>query len=166
MKIVANSSALIALSTVSQLDLLHQRFPQGILIPQAVWDEVVSTGSGLPGAKEVETASWITVCAITNTRLCSLLRAELDIGEAEAIVLGVEQAANVMVLDEKDARRVAQRLGLNVLGTVGLLIWAKRQGLISCLREQLDLLKTRKSFRLSSLVYAQALQSVGEILGE
>jgi predicted nucleic acid-binding protein len=51
---------------------------------------------------------------------------ELDEGEAEAIALCREQQAELVLLDEKDARRVVRRLGLAVLGTVGVLIWAKR----------------------------------------
>lgn len=164
MNVVADSSVLIALSTIGQLKLLQQRFPGGILIPEAVWDEVVETGEGLPGAVEVESASWITVCEITDTRFFSLLHSDLDKGEAQAIVLSLEKAADVILLDEKDARQIAQRLGIAVLGTVGLLIWAKRQGLIPSLREQLDTLKTKRNFRLSRFVYEKALQSVGEII--
>ena len=164
MNVVADSSVLIALSTIGQLTLLQKRFPGGVLIPEAVWDEVVETGEGLPGAIEIETASWITVSEIRDKRFFSLLCSELDKGEAEAIVLCIEKTADVILLDEKDARRVAQRLGLAVLGTVGMLIWAKRQRLISSLREQLDTLRTKGNFRLSHFVYEKALQSVGEAI--
>ena len=57
----------------------------------------------------------------------------------------------------------AQRLGLKILGAVGILIWAKRAGLIASLREQLDALRNRAKFRLSQLVYEEALRAVGEI---
>lgn len=164
MTVVADSSVLIALSSIGQLQILHQRFPGGILVPSAVWQEVVETGKGLPGAREVETASWIKVCKITNIRLFSLLSADLDHGEAEAIVLCLEQTADVILLDEKDARQVAQRLGLAVLGTIGLLIWAKRQGLIPSLQKQLDLLSTTRNFHISHILYEKALRSVGEPL--
>ena len=85
MRAVTNSSVLIALSTIGQLSLLHQRFPDGVLLPQAVWREVVETGKGQPGAQDVALASWLTVCQVTNQTLISLLRIELDEGEAEAI---------------------------------------------------------------------------------
>ena len=61
---VANSSVFIALSGIGQIELLFQRFPEGILIPQAVWHEVVEAGRGQPGSAEVESASWITVCEV------------------------------------------------------------------------------------------------------
>lgn len=158
---MSNSSILIALSTIGQLSLLNHRFPDGILVPQAVWREVVETGNR-PGAQEVASALWVTVYEVTNKPLISLLRLELDEGEAEAIALSCEQPAETILLDEKNARRIAQRLSLVVLGTVGILIWAKRAGLIPNLKEQLDALQSQGKFRLSKLVYQQALDVVGE----
>jgi len=163
LKAVANSSVLIALSRIGQLELLFRRFPKGILIPQAVWREVVEAGKGQPGAAEVASASWITVHAVEDESLVSLLRMGLDEGEAEAIALGHEQQVEVVLLDEKDARRAARGLGLAVLGTVGILIWAKRAGLIASLREQLDALQTQGNFRLSRAVYEEALRIVREV---
>lgn len=159
---VANSSVFIALSEIGQVELLLQRFPGGILIPQAVWHEVVEAGRGQPGSTEVESASWITVCEVEDKALVSLLSMELDKGEAEAIALCCEQQAEMVLLDEKDARRAARRLGLSVLGTVGLLIWAKRMGLVASLREQLDALQIQGDFWLSQAVREKALYAVGE----
>ncbi len=68
----------------------------------------------------------------------------------------------MILLDEKEARRVAQRLGLAVLGTVGILIWAKRHGLVASLQEQLNALQKEGEFYLSQSVYESALRSVGE----
>ena len=163
MKPVANSSLLIALSAIGRLELLSRRFPEGILIPQAVWREVVETGKGQPGAKKVASAKWITVCEVEDKDCVTLLRRELDEGEAEAIALCREREIEVILLDEKDARRGARRLGLAVLGTVGVLIWAKRVGLITSLREQLDVLQTQGKFRLSQSVCEEALRTVREI---
>ena len=114
-------------------------------------------------AAEIASASWITVGEVKDKGLVSLLRAELDEGEAEAIALGHERQTEVVMLDEKDARRAARRLGLVVLGTVGLLVWAKRAGLIGSLGEQLSALQAQGKFRLSRMVYQEALRAVGEI---
>ncbi|MDH7486383.1 MAG: hypothetical protein QHJ81_08940 [Anaerolineae bacterium] len=84
MKVVANSSVLIALSTIGQLLLLKRRFPQGILIPEAVWHEVVEAGGDRPGAKEIRTASWIQRRIVRDQDFVKLLCAQLDMGEAEA----------------------------------------------------------------------------------
>lgn len=162
MKAVSNSSVLIALSAIQQLDLLQQRFPDGILIPPAVWHEVVTTGGGRPGSQVVATASFIQVCPITNAALAQVLQAELDYGEAEAIALFLENLTDALLLDEKSARRVAARMGLPMLGTVGILIWAKQHGLIASLKEQLDRLINQGGFRLGQQLYGRALLQVGE----
>jgi uncharacterized protein len=159
---ISNSSVLIALSTIGQLQLLNQRFPSGILLPQAVWREVVETGAGQPGAEEIASASWLTVREVANKPLVSALQIDLDEGEAEAIALFTEQPGEAILLDEKNARRVARQMGLPILGTVGILIWAKRTGLIPTLKEQLDLLQSQSKFRLSQILYQEALKKVGE----
>lgn len=162
MRAVTNSSILIALSTIGQLSLLHQRFPDGVFLPQAVWREVVETGKGQPGAQDVASASLLTIRQVTNTSIISLLRIELDEGEAEAIALFAENPVDAILLDEKNARRVARQMGLPVLGTAGILIWAKQQGLIITLKEQLDALQNQGEFRLSQSLYQEALNRVGE----
>lgn len=162
MKAVCNSSVLISLSLIGQLDLLRQRFPGGILVPAAVWHEVVESAEGRPGAEQVAGAPWIEVKSVADANLVMALKTSLDTGEAEAIVLAREQNISLVLLDEKDARKMARRLGLAVLGTVGILIWAKRAGLIENLRSELDVLQQQGGFRLSGALYLEALAAVGE----
>lgn len=102
MRAISNSSVLIALSSIGQLSVLMQRFPDGILIPQAVWYEVVETGAGQTGATEVAAGSnvWLTVQEVKNKALISLLQQDLDQGKAEAIALSLEQSSEAL-LDEK-----------------------------------------------------------------
>lgn len=100
MKPVSNSSVLIALSSIGQLALLAKRFPDGLLIPSAVYEEVVNTGHNRPGAREVAAAKWITQCPLADARLVSLLQADLDHGEAAAIALAVQENINLILLDE------------------------------------------------------------------
>jgi len=163
LKVVSDSSVLISLSSMGHLNLLRKRFPEGILVPEAVWKEVVVTGKGQPGAEEVTAANWVTVREVSDRALVSLLSVELDKGEAEVITLGKEVRADVVLVDEKDARRSAHRLGLKTLGTIGILIWAKRSGFIPNLKELLDDLQTRAKFRLSREVYDEALRAGGEL---
>lgn len=162
MKAVANSSVLIALSTIGQLSLLEKRFAEGVLIPEAVWREVVEAGGGRPGAEEVRAAEWIRRRIVDDQDYVNLLCAELDVGEAEAIVLARQEQADVVVLDEKEARRAARRLGLRVLGTIGVLIWARRRGLISSLGTHLRTLQEQGGFRISQELYREAIRQVGE----
>jgi uncharacterized protein len=163
LKAISNSSVLIALSSIGQLSLLKQRFSDGVLIPQAVWHEVVETGLERVGARQVASVSWIKRKNVTNKSLVSLIRKDLDEGEAEAITLFCEQSSDALLLDEKAARQVARRMNIPVLGTVGILIWAKQNSIIPNLKEQLDILQTQGRFRLSQRLYDEALRKVGEL---
>lgn len=78
------------------------------------------------------------------------------------IGLARQEGADVVLLDEKESRRMAGRLGLRVLGTVGLLVWAKRNGLIASLDAQLKVLQEQGGFRLSRELCLEALAQVGE----
>lgn len=162
MKVVSDSSVLIALSSIGYLTLIKERFPKGIAIPQAVWREVVVDGGEKKGALSVAKSDWISVITVKDDRTVSLLQAELDLGEAEAIALAKELDADVVLIDERDARRAARRMNLRVLGTVGLLMWAKKAGRITSISTVLDLLCTDGKFRLSSDLCERAIRESGE----
>ena len=159
---MCDSSILISLGAIGRLTRLRQRFPEGILLPPAVWREVVQEGAGKGGAEEIKAARWITVQAVSQQVLVRTLRKTLDEGEAEAIAFACEIGADVVLLDERDARREAERLGLAVLGTVGILLWAKRSGCLASLREALDALRTQAKFRIGPSLYDRVLQEAGE----
>ena len=72
MIVVANSSVLIALCRIGMLNLLHQKFPEGIFIPEAVWHEVVKSGRGQPGSEEVSSSPWIKVKKVKDEKLDAL----------------------------------------------------------------------------------------------
>ena len=93
-----------------------------------------------------------------------LLKRDLDAGEAEAIALAKEIKAELILLDERDARKIAKSLSLKTLGTVGVLIKAKQSGKIESLQVMLDVLRDQAQFRISDSLYALALESVGEIV--
>lgn len=164
MKAISNSSVLIALSSINQLPILSQRFPEGVIVPQAVWHEVVETGGNRQGASEIATGlgSWLSIATVTNTTLVALLEQDLDYGESEAIALFCENPVEALLLDEKKARQISRRMKLPILGTLGLLIWAKQQNIIPNLKDQLDALTVVGKFRLSQAVYDEALKKVGE----
>lgn len=149
---VSNSSVLIALCKINQESLLIHRFSKGILIPKAVWHELVEEGHNYPDAKKIASLSWLYVHEIKDNGFFSLLSATLDRRESEAIVLAQEHQPNAVLLDEKDARKAAQHLGFNVLGTDGILLWGKQVGLISYLKDCLDYLHDEGRFRLSKSI--------------
>ena len=150
MKIVSNSTPLIALSRINELDLLHIIFGT-IIVPGAVYDEVVSEGSGRPGVKEVASASWIIRKEVQNRLAVSMLQVDLDRGEAEAVVLAKEMGADYLLLDEKKARRVARNSEIRIMGTVGVLGLAVKKGLISNLDDVFCKLE-QNSFRFTEEV--------------
>ncbi len=87
--------------------------------------------------------------------------ANLDPGEAEAVALAIEVKGHEVLVDDLAARRFAAAIGLPVIGTVGLLVFAKRQGVISMVRPSIDALLT-SGFFVSIAVIEQALQRAGE----
>jgi predicted nucleic acid-binding protein len=82
-------------------------------------------------------------------------------GEASAIALALELDDCTIILDDHKARRLADRLGLNVTGTLGVIIKAKRMGVIGSIRPLLDAIRNT-DFRLSEGLEAEALREAGE----
>ena len=109
MKAVADASVLIGLSGIGLLALLKDRFPHGVLVPPAVWREVVERGGNRPGVKEIAGATWITVLEPKDGEVVRVLRINLDEGEAEAIALAHEQHADAVLVDERDGRQTATK---------------------------------------------------------
>jgi predicted nucleic acid-binding protein len=162
MIVIADATPLIGLARIDQLDLLLKLFDQ-IIIPQAVFAEVVTNAPHRPGAEAVKQASWIQVKSVADQNKVAYLRADLDPGEAETLVLAEELSADWLLLDEAKARLAAQLLGLRFIGTVGLLLLAKRRGHISQVQPLLDALM-RQSFHLTPRIYQAVLKQAGEIV--
>jgi hypothetical protein len=120
MPVISNTSPRLNLAIVDHLFLLPQQFGQ-IIIPEAVLAEL-KINDDLPGSSVLKTAvdeGWLVVKAVENQALMNLLRRELHQGESDAIALAVELSADKVLLDEKEARRVARALNLSITGIVG-----------------------------------------------
>lgn len=160
----SNASPLIHLAAIHRFALLRDFFDE-VIIPPAVWCEVVDEGKGRAGAAEVQQAAdegWLRVVAPSDQRLSRLLRRDLDDGEAESICLALEQDPDVVLLDESEARRIVDTYSLNKTGIVGLLIRAKREGKVTSLRDELDCLRDEAGFWIQEHLYERALAAVGE----
>lgn len=158
MIVVSDASPLISLAATGYLEILKQLYEQ-VIIPEAVSQEITGSTPDLPGASEVQTLEWIIAQSVQDHVVVRALQGELDAGEAEAIALAVELQADLLLIDERRARVVATRLGLNV---VGVLVEAKHKSLIPHLKPILDELITRAGFRVSPQLYERVLQAVGE----
>ena len=153
MPAVSNSSPLIALAAIERLDLLPALFTT-VLVPPAVAQEI---------ARSIPVAPiWLNVKALDASLPAVVLRRSLADGERQAIALAIELHADPVVLDDLPARRVAKTAGLNVIGVVGVLLGAKRLGLIDRIRPELDNL-LKHSFFLSSQLYEELSQAAGEL---
>ena len=161
MIVVSNTSPIINLFAVGQVELLHQLYGK-VLIPQAVYHEVVVSGAGQAGAEEIQKLDWIEVRTVVDRALVSVLEGELDAGEAEAIALAVEQQSDLLLLDERQGRQVASRLGLKYIGLLGVLISAKQQGHIIKVKPIVDELIMRAGFWVNPQLYARVLEASGE----
>ncbi|HIK57112.1 MAG TPA: DUF3368 domain-containing protein [Synechococcales cyanobacterium M55_K2018_004] len=160
MPVVSNTSPILNLAIVGQLDLLRQQFGQ-IQIPPAVLDEL-KIAEGRPGSQLIQTAvatGWIQAQPVNNQSLVHLLRQTLDGGEAEAIALALELHADRILLDERDGRKVAKSLGLQVTGVLGVLLRAKESGELPSLQPVMDELTQNAGFRIAPELLAKVLEA-------
>ncbi len=128
--VVADSGPIIHLSMVRRVDLLPELFSR-IVVPRPVWVEVVEDGAGLPGSSELATADWAQVVeAPDGSAITALLVGELDAGEIAAIAVAKAMDAERLLVDDRAARRAAVRLGLPVIGTLGILLAGRRLHLV------------------------------------
>jgi len=147
--VICNSSCLIALEGIGRLDVLKRLYGE-VVIPEAVKEEF---GAELP--------SWVRVERVKNKGALRMLLLDLEEGEAEAIVLASEKEGSTVVLDDKKARRIAAELGLKFTGTLGVLMRAKKEGILSELRPILEEIEKR-GFRISGALKEKVLKLVGE----
>lgn len=158
--VVSDASPVINLARVQQFELLAAFYGQ-VIIPRAVYDEVVVRGQGRDGSAEVRSASWVEIREPQDDLAVESLAAELGRGEASAIILAKEHRVGLLLIDEIRGRRVAQQLGLKVLGTLGILARAKREGRIPNLRQVLNLLRARGTW-IGEELYEEVLRLAGE----
>jgi hypothetical protein len=165
MRALTNTTPLIALAQCGRFDLLRLLFDK-VLLPPAVYREVVQEGNGRPGAEETQnaiTAGWLEIQALQTPARAHNFRRQLLLGDGESEVLALvqEQPVDVILLDEARAVQHARAMGLPVLRTVGLLLQGKAQGHLHLVQPDLDHLRL-VGFRLSEAVYKSALRHAGE----
>ena len=161
MIVVSDTSVLINLTWLDRLSLLHKLYG-GLIIPPAVWHEVVERGAGKPGANEVKAADWILVREVVNMTLVRALRLDLDAGEAEAIALALEVNSDFLLMDERLGRATAQHFGLRYIGLIGVLLMARQQKLITKIKPDLDRLRQAAGFYISDSLYERILKDAAE----
>jgi len=162
--VVSDTSPITNLAAIGQLDLLRQLYTN-IVIPVAVYTEMVAVDKFVPGAVEVQTLPWIQTQTVANPQSVVDIQTNqdaIDLGEAEAIILALELKADLLLMDERRGRALAANYGLSVTGLLGVLLQAKRNGLIEAVKPVIDELIEEADFWVSSQVYATVLQTAGE----
>jgi hypothetical protein len=86
----------------------------------------------------------------------------MDEGEAEAIALSIELKASYVLIDETEARKTAQLMGLNCLGSIGCLLAGKRRSLIPMVKPYLDRMRGEAKYWVSEELYQAALEQAQE----
>ena len=129
--VISNASPLIGLVGIEQLHILRKLWSE-IVIPEAVYKEVVVEGRGKQGANVIEEAckEWIRVVSVKNRPEVEVLQTILDEGEAEVITLGQEIKKSILLLDNREPRNFARTVNLKMIGTVGVIRFAWTKGLI------------------------------------
>jgi predicted nucleic acid-binding protein len=163
-KVVSNAGPLIALGKLGQLSLLLTLYGE-ILIPREVYNEVVINGLRL-GADDAPAVDFLVqqghfrVVEVALPSIPPAWAQSLDAGEIEVIVLGQQQAADWVLVDNEHARKAARQVGLPLKGTVGLLLEAWRQGHFSLQAFELLIqeVKTRPDLWISAQLCDSALE--------
>jgi predicted nucleic acid-binding protein len=158
MIVISDTSALIVLSKMNRLEILHFLFGN-VVIPQAVQNELQDPDGSIRSPNiRIDQLNWLTI----QTPQFITTYQGLNPGETEAIALAKELHANLLIMDEKAGRKIAAREGIETVGTIGILEMAAESGLIDLASsfQQLKDLKFHVTTRLldSRLLAFQKLQ--------
>lgn len=148
-KIIVDTSTLIALSKIAQIDILN-----------SLYDSIYVTGSVKEEFSE-NLPEWMKTLDIENVNLVYFFSEKLGSGESETITAGLENPDFLLVLDDLEARKTAKKLNLKITGLLGIMVKAKRMGIIDSLKEVLTQLGAT-DFRISKELISKALEEVGE----
>lgn len=164
MIVISDTTPIITLSKIKRLDLLQKLFCN-ILIPKAVYHELVSNTEFQDEANAINNAQYIKVVDVRDEKSVQLLRRAtgLDLGESEAIIYTDDYKAELLLIDEVKGRKVAKQMGLSVMGTIGILMSAYKDNLISAdeIREYINVMK-EAGRHISDKLYAQLLEMIAE----
>jgi len=147
--IVSDTSCFIILTNIGELDLLQKTF-----------GEIITTKEVLQEFGE-ELPNWVLVKSATDKHRQRILETQVDKGEASAIALALEFSESMLILDDYKARKVAENLGLEITGTIGVIIIAKKRGVINSIKPYLEKIRAT-NFRISEEIEKQALKEAEE----
>ena len=159
MIVVSNSGPIISFARASSLDISRQVLKE-IIIPSAVYEDIVLQGGIKPGAIEIKNATWVKRETIRNISQVNQLPPSLGLGEREAIILAEELKA-FLLIDDRSARKEAEKRVIVCFGSIRVLKEAKEKMLIEKIRPIGDELR-RTGLRIKHSLYQKFLQEIGE----
>lgn len=163
MRVVSNTSPICNLAVIGRLGLLRRKFGK-VVIPEAVAREL-SALDHVSGRASIGAAlqdGWLTVERVSDRCLLPILRRRIDEGEAEVIELARQTDANLLILDDLDARRIASEESLTYTGLLGLLVEERMAGKLPSLETEIQRLRDECRFFVSVELELRLLRGVGE----
>ena len=162
MTIVSNTTPIISFLKINRMDILEKMF-NIITIPQAVYEEITVKRQLDDEINIFNSCNFIKVRSVNNEFAVNLLRKQsgLGLGESEAITLAEDLKEAILLIDELKGRKVAEQNGINIIGTIGIIVKAKKLGYINQAKPLLDELIT-KNIRISKELYNNILNLINE----
>jgi predicted nucleic acid-binding protein len=147
--IITDTSCFITLEKIGAFEILHQVFKNIVTTPEIEQE----FGSKLPG--------WIEIRSVQDTSLLEVFKETVDPGEASAIALAMETSNAILIIDDLKGRKLASRMALSFMGTLGLLVKAKEYGVISTIKPYIEKIQAT-DFRISPALVNLVLERAGE----
>lgn len=156
MIVVSDTTAISSLLTIGRADLLMALFER-VIIPPAVWTELLAFHPDIP--------DWLEVVTVAHSQRLQDFQHHVHAGEAAALALALEVNPDWLLIDDSDGRRLAKQEGAPVIGLMGVLLLAKKRGLLPGVQPLIVALESKAGFYLSAAVRNEVLRLAGEDLG-
>lgn len=147
--IITDTSCFITLDKIGAFDILHQAFKNVVTTPEILNE----FGADLP--------SWIEIRSVQDRAIHDVFKETVDPGEASAIALAMETSNAILIIDDLKGRKLASKMALSFMGTLGLLVKAKEFGIISHVKPYIEKIQAT-DFRISQDLVDVVLKKTGE----
>ena len=153
-KIISISTPLIILSKIGELEILKNLYGE-IIIPRAVFEEVTIKSDA------IKNFDWIKILEVQDKSNRKIYQAKLHDGEVEVMMLAKEISADLLIIDDNAAKKFAKFLGFQVTGTLGVLLKAKSEKIISEVNPILEKMLA-ENFYIGDEIIKLVLKTAGE----
>src|SRR6185295_12554320 len=158
---ISNTSPLLYLHYVGQLDLLHKLYGPVVITPPVLEELRVGAERGI-ATPNVDQIQWLEISTLVDPTLLPIV-IDLGEGEAEAIALALASPRHLLILDDALGRRIAHLCALTYTGTLGVLVRAKAEGHLAAVKPVLEALRDRTTMRLRGDLIDWVLRESGEV---